>query len=121
VLLQLCGAIGRLVEETESAERRLAPSGRSDQAAVVSAVFDNTDRCDHMTGGGLEARTLAARISGAWVQFARTGNPNHGGLPPWPAFGTEKRPAMVFDDTCAVKDDPDGDELKALAGSMRWT
>ena len=33
VLLQLCGAIGRLVESTGSAERRLAPSGRSDQPA----------------------------------------------------------------------------------------
>ena len=84
-------------------------------------VFDNTDRCDHMTGGGLEARSLAARISSAWVQFARTGNPNHGGLPPWPAFDAEKCSTMVFDDTCAVKDDPDGDELKTLAGSMRWT
>jgi para-nitrobenzyl esterase len=84
-------------------------------------VFDNTDRCDHMTGGGLEARTLAARISSAWVQFARTGNPNHGGLPPWPAFAPGKRSTMIFDDTCAVKDDPDGEELKALAGSMKWT
>ena len=54
-------------------------------------VFDNTDRCDHMTGGGLEARALAARISSAWVQFARTGNPNHGGLPPWPAFDAGRR------------------------------
>jgi para-nitrobenzyl esterase len=84
-------------------------------------VFDNTDRCDHMTGGGLEARTLAARISSAWVQFARTGNPNHGGLPPWPPFDAGRRTTMVFDDACAVKDDPDGEELKALAGSMRWT
>ena len=84
-------------------------------------VFDNTDRCDHMTGGGPEARALAARISSAWVQFARTGNPNHGGLPQWPAFDAGQRSTMVFDDTCAVKDDPDGEELKALAASMRWT
>jgi para-nitrobenzyl esterase len=69
----------------------------------------------------VEARSLAARISSAWVQFGRTGNPNHGGLPPWPAFDAEKRSTMVFDDTCAVKDDPDGDELATLAGSMRWT
>jgi para-nitrobenzyl esterase len=84
-------------------------------------VFDNTDRCDHMTGGGAEARGLAARISGAWVQFARTGNPNHGGLPKWPAFDTVKRPTMIFNNTCAAKDDPDGEELKALDASMKWT
>jgi len=83
-------------------------------------VFDNTDRCDHMTGGGPDARALAARISAAWVQFARTGNPNHGGLPLWPAFGAGKRSTMIFDNACAVKDDPDGEEQKALDQSMNW-
>jgi len=83
-------------------------------------VFDNTDRCDHMTGGGPEACALAARISNAWVQFARTGNPNHSGLPRWPAFNSDKRSTMMFDNTCAVKDDPDGEELKALDASMKW-
>lgn len=84
-------------------------------------VFDNTDRCDHMTGGGPEARDLAARISSAWVQFARTGNPNPSGLPDWPAFEAVKRATMIFDNTCTVKEDPDGEALKALDVSMRWT
>jgi para-nitrobenzyl esterase len=84
-------------------------------------VFDNTDRCDHMTGGGPEARALAARISAAWVQFARTGNPNHAGLPEWPAFDAVRRPTMIFDNACAAKDDPDREVLKALDASMRWT
>jgi para-nitrobenzyl esterase len=84
-------------------------------------VFDNTDRCDHMTGGGPEARALAARVSGAWVQFARTGNPNGSALPEWPAFDAVRRSTMIFDNTCARKDDPDGEELRALDASMRWT
>jgi para-nitrobenzyl esterase len=84
-------------------------------------VFDNTDRCDHMTGGGPGARALAARISGAWVQFARTGDPNHSSLPRWPAFDGDRRSTMVFDDTCVVQDDPDGEALKALAPTMGWT
>ncbi len=84
-------------------------------------VFDNTDRCDHMTGGGPEARALAARISSAWVQFARAGNPNCSGLPQWPPFDPAKRPTMVFDNTCVVKDDPDREELNALEASMKWT
>ena len=83
-------------------------------------VFDNADRCDHMTGGGPEARALAARISGAWVQFARTGNPNHSGLPQWPAFDADKRSTMIFDNDCIAKSDPDGEELKALDASMKW-
>jgi len=56
-----------------------------------------------------------------FIKLVYAGNPNHGGLPAWPAFDAEKRSTMVFDDTCAVKDDPDGDELAALAASMRWT
>jgi para-nitrobenzyl esterase len=84
-------------------------------------VFDNTDRCDHMTGGGPEARALAARISSAWVQFARTGNPNHGGLSEWPAFDAVRRSTMILDNTCAARDDPDGQEQKALDASMRWS
>jgi para-nitrobenzyl esterase len=82
--------------------------------ADLPFVFDNTDRCDHMTGGGPEARALAARISTAWVQFARTGDPNHGGLPEWPPFDAARRPTMILDDACAVEGDPDGEELKAL-------
>ena len=36
---------------------------------------------------------LSATMRGYWVQFAATGNPNRGGLPPWPVFDPEIRPA----------------------------
>jgi para-nitrobenzyl esterase len=88
--------------------------------ADLPFVFDNTDRCDHMTGGGPGARALAARVCGAWVQFAQTGDPNHAGLPAWPAFDVVRRSSMIFDNTCAVKDDPDGEELKTLDAAMKW-
>lgn len=84
-------------------------------------VFDNTDRCDHMTGGGADARALAERISRAWVQFARTGDPNHGGLPEWPAFHAIERPTMILDDTSEVRADPDAAESRALEAAMGWS
>ena len=84
-------------------------------------VFDNTDRCDNMTGGGSEARALAERVSAAWVQFARTGNPNHGGLPEWPAFDAARRATMILDNVCEAKNDPDGEELRLLDAAMKWT
>ncbi len=36
----------------------------------LAFVFNNTDRCERMTGGGDAARALGATMSDAWVQFA---------------------------------------------------
>ena len=48
--------------------------------------FDNIDLAAQSTGGVPTARALAAKMSGALVAFARTGNPNHAGIPKWPAY-----------------------------------
>jgi para-nitrobenzyl esterase len=78
----------------------------------IPFVFDNTDIPAVMTKGGPEVKELAARTSEAWIQFARSGNPNHKGLPDWPAYTTRERATMVFDKTCRVVNDPGGDERK---------
>ena len=80
---------------------------RAFHCAELPFVFNNTDRCAAMTGGTAEARALGERVSDAWITFARSGNPNHKGLPAWPAFNAEQGPVMVFDNTCDVKNDPD--------------
>jgi para-nitrobenzyl esterase len=80
-------------------------------------VFDNTDRCDQATGGGPVARALAAKVSDAWIRFARTGNPNHKGLPEWPAFTAANGATMIFDDTCTVVNHLDREELSVLSES----
>jgi para-nitrobenzyl esterase len=67
-----------------------------------------------MTGDGPEARALAAQVSKAWIHFARTGNPNHSGLPAWPAFTFEKCPTMIFDSPCEMKINPDTAERRAI-------
>ena len=56
-----------------------------------------------MTGGTKEAYALAAKVSDAWTNFARTGNPNHKGLPQWPGFDSTNRATMHFDNKCEVK------------------
>ncbi|HEX3367310.1 carboxylesterase/lipase family protein [Phenylobacterium sp.] len=88
---------------------------RAFHCAEMAYAFDNVDRCLNATGGTAEARALSARMSDAWIAFARTGNPNHKGLPHWPAVSTAAIPNMLFDAVCTVKDDPDRAQRAALA------
>jgi para-nitrobenzyl esterase len=58
-----------------------------------------------------ESEQLSRQISAAWATFARTGNPNHKGLPAWPAFDTTGRATMVLDaPASAVVKDRDREE-----------
>ncbi len=90
---------------------------RAFHCAEIAFVFDNTDRCETMTGGGAEARALAAKMCDAWIQFARTGNPNHAQLPRWPAFSAETIATMIFDNTPRAEMNPDGGEQRSVAES----
>lgn len=79
-------------------------------------VFNNIARCEEMTGGGKDAYQLADKISNAWIQFARSGNPNHKGLPQWPAFNEKNTATMHFNTKCEVKPQLDK-ELFAILGN----
>jgi para-nitrobenzyl esterase len=69
-----------------------------------------------MTGGGPEAYALASKMSSAWINFARTGNPNAPGLPNWPAYTPKNGATMIFDNTIILRNHPDQDLLNiALA------
>ncbi|MBR4977510.1 MAG: carboxylesterase/lipase family protein, partial [Bacteroidales bacterium] len=57
---------------------------RSTHCMEIPFVFNNADLHASMTGGGEEAIKLAEIMSGAWISFARTGNPNTDRLPEWP-------------------------------------
>jgi para-nitrobenzyl esterase len=90
---------------------------RAFHSSEIAFVFDNADRCVNLTGGLPEALDLSTKVSRSWVQFARHGDPNHPGLPSWPAVAGGKLPTMVFDNRCGVKDDPEGEGLRAVAGA----
>lgn len=66
-------------------------------------VFDNIALANQMTGGGEEAHVLADKMSGAWINFAKTGNPNYKELPQWPTYTSENTATMHFDVKCEVK------------------
>ncbi len=69
----------------------------------LAFCFDNTERCKNMCGGGPVAKKLADKTSQAWINFARLGNPNHPGLPHWPAYNSSNTSTMHFDKVCSVK------------------
>jgi para-nitrobenzyl esterase len=81
----------------------------------IPFVLENVDEAKSMTGTDASRYALQDRMSAAWASFARTGNPNHKGLPSWVAFNTNTRATMVFDNTCRVVNDPHGEERVALA------
>jgi para-nitrobenzyl esterase len=87
---------------------------RAGHMSDVPFVFYNTDRCAHATGGTVQARQLAAKMSDAWVRFARTGHPGHAGLPKWPASTADRDETMFFNDRCEVKVDHDRELLAVL-------
>lgn len=71
---------------------------------------------DNLAQGGVEmflgpldeaAYRLAAITSGAWLAFARSGDPSHEGLPHWRAYTPDRRSTMVLAaDGCRLADDP---------------
>lgn len=77
--------------------------------------FYNTDLMLTHTGGGARPRRLSEKMAKSFVNFARTGNPNGGGLPNWPQYTTGKGETMILDDVPVVKNDPDRDARKSLA------
>jgi len=86
-------------------------------ASEISFAFDNAEICDHYSGRTPQAFALSSQMSGAWVNFARTGNPNHPGLPQWPAYTAKDRATMYFDTPCRVHNDPEGEGLRLIAES----
>jgi para-nitrobenzyl esterase len=67
------------------------------------------------TGNGEDRRALSDLVLEAWIAFAKSGDPNHPGLPNWPAYRDDSRATLVFDGTTAVEDDPMAEERSIWA------
>lgn len=80
-------------------------------------VFDNIKKANKMTGGGEAAHVLADKMSQSWINFAKTGNPNHSGLPKWPAYTPTNTSTMHFNNTCVVNPQLDKELFKIAVGN----
>lgn len=76
----------------------------------IALVFDNTGRAGARSGDGAGARRLAERMSEALLAFARSGNPNHAGIPAWPPYSLAHRETLLFDTETRLAHDPRGGE-----------
>jgi para-nitrobenzyl esterase len=74
----------------------------SDIALVFDTVRPGSARAD--------VGPVVDQVSGAFAAFAKTGDPNHPGLPRWDKYELAQRQTMVFDVNSHMEDDPRGDE-----------
>lgn len=81
--------------------------------AEIPFVFGNATANANARPG---AKAVEDAMSDAWVAFARTGNPNHAGIPTWPTYDAQRRATMVFDVKSQVVDDPRAPERKVWEG-----
>src|SRR6185437_11324104 len=84
---------------------------RSCHTLEIPFVFNNLDEAA-LTGTDPARLALGERMARAWIAFARSGKPGHGGLPAWPAYSVASRPTMIFDNECRIENDPYGNERK---------
>jgi para-nitrobenzyl esterase len=82
---------------------------KAPHAMDVPFVFNTLD-LTNATGGSAEASALAGTISSGWAAFARSGRPDHAGIPAWPAYDAEQRATLMLDNTCRIENDPRGAE-----------
>jgi len=76
-------------------------------ALELPFVFGNWDQAlAEIAGPGPEADVLTAQIQDAWLAFAKTGDPNHEGLPQWRPFDAQTRSTMILGEPCAMQDAP---------------
>jgi len=88
---------------------------RSCHVLEIPFVFDNVDDIA-LTGGKPDKYQLLESICPAWIAFARTGNPNHRGIPKWEPYSAAKRSTMLLDVPCRAVADPYREELDAWEG-----
>jgi para-nitrobenzyl esterase len=83
---------------------------RSPHVVDLPLVFDNVWLAPSMLTYDYDGRAqaMATTMSEAWINFARTGDPNTKSLPSWPRYDTADRATMRFDTESRVINNPHG-------------
>ena len=74
----------------------------------IPLAFNNVDLRPDWTGNSEEAWKLADKMSSAWLNFTKTGNPNvEGVLPKWQPYTAQNGATMYFDNECKIANNHD--------------
>lgn len=74
----------------------------------IPLAFNTVDLRADWTGNTKAAWELADKMSSAWINFVKTGNPNvKGVLPEWEPYTAENGVTMYFDDQCSIVNNHD--------------
>jgi len=91
--------------------------GRAFHTVDIPFAFHNADLCAKITGNTPSTHKLAEQMAGAWATFAKTGNPNHPGIPKWEPYN-DKLPTMIWNTETTTAYDPDAELRVAVAETM---
>ncbi|MFN3312624.1 MAG: carboxylesterase/lipase family protein [Hyphomonas sp.] len=136
VFFTIASARGYVRDQTIMAENRIAASGSaptyvyrlmwrspveggrrvSQHSLDLPFIFDTVDTVPHITGPETEeTRAMVDQMAETWLAFAKTGDPNHAGIPAWAPYDLETRPTMMFDLPPTVQQDPHAAERSFMA------
>ncbi len=88
--------------------------GTSYHTAEIPFVFNNIDKTS-VSGDVDEAKALSDVMSQAWINFAKTGDPNGEGVPNWEPYTREGGATMIFDNESSVVYNHDKELMSILA------
>ena len=77
-------------------------------------MFNNIELARTLTGCEKDAYNLEDKMSSAWINFIKTGNPNAKNLPKWEPYTRKNGNTMIFDNECKVVTDHDKELIEFI-------
>jgi para-nitrobenzyl esterase len=81
----------------------------------IPLAFNTVDLRPDWTGNSEEAWKLSDKMSSAWLNFVKTGNPNvKGVLPEWEPYTAKNGATMYFDNECRIVNNHDRELMNLI-------